>query len=175
MSEASLPFTCQLDGEDLKIAIVVSRFNSDICQTLLANCRAELKKLGVLDQNILQIDVPGALEIPYVLSQLCQNTKLDLSVALALGCVIRGETYHFELVCNESARHLSQVSLKSNLPIINGILTTETHSQAQERAQDKALDFARSAVEMGLIKQALGSWASADIIKQNLRDLGKNQ
>lgn len=175
MSEAALSFPCQLNGEDLKIAIVVSRFNEDICQNLLKICRAELKNLGVEEQNILLVDVPGALEIPYVVAQLCQNTKLDLSAAIALGCVIRGETYHFELVCNESVRSLSQVALKSNIPVINGILTTENHSQAQARVQEKALDFARSAVEMGQIKQALGSWSSADIIKQNLRDLGKNQ
>lgn len=146
-----------LAGTGLRVGIVMSRFNQDVGEGLLGACTAELKRLGVKDENLLIATVPGALELPLTLQLLAQSGKYDALVAL--GCVIRGETYHFEIVSNESARGLTDVQLQTGVPIANGVLTTEDDDQALARMQQKGADAAQTAVEMGnLMRQmrALG-------------------
>lgn len=136
----------QLDGADLRVGLVLSRFNSDIGDGLLSACRAELCKLGVADDNIDLATVPGALESPLVLQKMAQSGKYDALVAL--GAVIRGETYHFEIVADVSARAISQVQLDTGVPIANAILTTENDDQALVRMHEKGADAARVVIEM---------------------------
>ncbi|RJX32427.1 MAG: 6,7-dimethyl-8-ribityllumazine synthase [Oxalobacter sp.] len=147
--------TCEmsLEGEDLRIGIVQSRFNEDVCHGLLAACLAELKRLGVLDEDVLHVTVPGALEIPIALQKMAQSEQFD--ALIALGAVIRGETYHFELVANESGAGVSRVALDYSIPIANGILTTENDEQAEARMIEKGTDAARAAVEMANLVLAL--------------------
>lgn len=136
-----------LDGEGLRIGIVMSRFNTNIGEGLLSACAAELKKLSVQDSNILLTTVPGALEIPPVLLRMANTDQFD--ALIALGAVIRGDTYHFEVVANESARGISQVQLEKRVPVANGVLTTDNEDQAIERMSRKGMDAAQAAVEMG--------------------------
>jgi 6,7-dimethyl-8-ribityllumazine synthase len=141
-----------LKGDGLQIGIVLSRFNSDVGEGLLSACVAELHKLGVAEADIVLATVPGALEAPLALQKMAQSGKFDALVAL--GAVIRGETYHFELVANESGRGVSQVQLDSGLPVANAILTTENDDQALFRMSAKGTEAARVAVEMAnLLKQ----------------------
>jgi 6,7-dimethyl-8-ribityllumazine synthase len=141
-----------LKGESLRIGIVLSRFNSDVGEGLLSACVAELHKLGVIEANIVLATVPGALEAPLVLQKMAQSGKFDALVAL--GAVIRGETYHFELVANESGRGISQVQLNTGVPVANAVLTTENDDQALARMSVKGTEAARVAVEMAnLLKQ----------------------
>ncbi|MBV8465258.1 MAG: 6,7-dimethyl-8-ribityllumazine synthase [Burkholderiales bacterium] len=142
-----------LDGTGLRIGIVMSRFNADICNGLLTACLDELKRLGVADGDILLTTVPGALEIPLVLQTMAKTGHFDALVAL--GAVIRGETYHFELVSNESGSGVTQVTLDEGMPIANAILTTENDDQAVVRMHEKGSDAARVAVEAARLKQAL--------------------
>jgi 6,7-dimethyl-8-ribityllumazine synthase len=135
-----------LDGKHLAIAVVQARFNADITNTLFTACRAELLALGVDPGNIVHFTVPGALEIPVVLETLADSDEYD--ALIALGCIIRGETYHFELVANESGAGVTRVSLDHSLPIANAILTVENEAQAWARAEEKGRDAARVAVEM---------------------------
>ncbi|MBY4594448.1 6,7-dimethyl-8-ribityllumazine synthase [Ottowia caeni] len=135
-----------LDGENLRIGIVQARFNEDVTNSLLEACTAELAALGVADENIEHVTVPGALEVPIALQTLAQSGKFDALVAL--GCIIRGETYHFELVANESGAGVTRVTLEQRIPIANAILTTENMEQAVARQVDKGRDAARVAVEM---------------------------
>ncbi|MCA1324829.1 6,7-dimethyl-8-ribityllumazine synthase [Herbaspirillum sp. alder98] len=135
-----------LDGEDLRIGIVQARFNEDVCHGLLAACLAELKHLNVADEDILHVTVPGALEIPLALQKMAETEQFD--ALIALGAVIRGETYHFELVSNESGAGISQVALDFGVPIANAVLTTENDEQAEARMAEKGADAARVAVEM---------------------------
>lgn len=134
------------DGSDLRIGIVQARFNEDITNALFAACRSELLALGVLDKNIEHVTVPGALEVPLALQAMAERDDFD--ALIALGCIIRGETYHFELVANESAAGVTRIALDHHLPIANAILTTENLAQAVARQADKGLDAARVAVEM---------------------------
>jgi 6,7-dimethyl-8-ribityllumazine synthase len=143
----------QLDGEDLRIAIVQARFNDAITRALADACRAELLALGVVERHIRHVTVPGALEVPLALEVLADSGDYDALVAL--GCVIRGETYHFELVANESAAGVTRVSLEHQVPIANAILTVDTLEQAQARAADKGRDAARVAVEMANLLEDL--------------------
>ena len=136
----------RLDGKKLTIGIVQARFNADITGALATACRAELLSLGVLEKNITLVQVPGALEVPVALQALAENLKFD--ALIALGCIIRGETYHFELVANESGAGVSRVALDYQVPIANAILTTENMDQAVARQTDKGRDAARVAVEM---------------------------
>ena len=136
----------QLDGSGLYIGIVQARFNESITDALAQACREELAALGVTDDRIEHIRVPGALEVPIALQAMAEKGGYDALVAL--GCVIRGETYHFELVANESAAGVSRVALDYQLPIANAILTTENLEQAVARQIDKGRDAARVAVEM---------------------------
>ncbi len=142
-----------LDGQGLSIAIVQARFNADITDTLARACRAELAALGVADSDIHLHQVPGALEVPVVLERLARGGRHQ--ALIALGCIIRGETYHFELVANESGAGVTRVGLDHALPIANAILTVETEAQAWARAEDKGRDAGRVAVEMARLLERL--------------------
>jgi 6,7-dimethyl-8-ribityllumazine synthase len=135
-----------LDGKGLVIGIVQARWNEGITNSLLESCKAELVALGVPEARIDVVKVPGALEIPVALQALAEKGGYDALVAL--GCVIRGETYHFELVSNESAAGVTRVSLDYQLPIANVIITTENMEQAVARQVEKGRDAARVVVEM---------------------------
>ncbi|MBK7614184.1 MAG: 6,7-dimethyl-8-ribityllumazine synthase [Vitreoscilla sp.] len=135
-----------LDGDGLSIGIVRARFNDAITTRLAEACLAELAALGVADKHIQQVTVPGALEVPVALKAMADSENCD--ALIALGCIIRGETYHFELVANESGAGVTRVSLDHQLPIANAILTVENLAQAEARAEEKGRDAARVAVEM---------------------------
>lgn len=135
-----------LTGAQLRVGIVMARFNRDIGEGLLSGCKAELAKMGVADENVTLATVPGALEIPLVLQTMAQSGKFDALVAL--GAVIRGETYHFEIVSNESARGVTDVQLTTGIPIANGVLTTENDDQALVRMVQKGGEAAQAAIEM---------------------------
>ncbi|RYX89693.1 MAG: 6,7-dimethyl-8-ribityllumazine synthase [Comamonadaceae bacterium] len=135
-----------LSGRKLYIGIVQARFNESITNALADACKAELAALGVEDRHIEHVLVPGALEVPLALQAMAEKQQFDALVAL--GCIIRGETYHFELVANESGAGVSRVALDYQLPIANAILTTENLEQAIARQTDKGRDAARVAVEM---------------------------
>ena len=136
----------RLEGRDLRIGIVQARFNAELTDKLAESCLAELEVLGVLAKHIEHIRVPGALEVPIVLAAMAASDDYD--ALIALGCIIRGETYHFELVANESGAGVTRVSLDHELPIANAILTVENEAQAWARAEEKGRDAARVAVEM---------------------------
>ena len=135
-----------LDGKGLRIGIAMSRFNIDVCEGLLSACACTLRKHGVADGDITLASVPGALEIPLVLQKMAASGKFD--ALIALGAIIRGETYHFELVANESGNGVSRVALDSGIPIANAILTTEDDDQALVRMSEKGTDAALVAIEM---------------------------
>ena len=135
-----------LEGQGLKIGIVQARFNESITNTLAQSCTGELHRLGVSAADITHVFVPGALEVPLALQALADRGGFDALVAL--GCIIRGETYHFELVANESAAGVTRVGLDYRLPIANLILTTENLEQAVARQVEKGVDAARVVVEM---------------------------
>ena len=136
----------KLDGKKLHIGIVQARFNEDITNTLAQACKAELAALGVDAEHIHHVFVPGALEVPLALQALADMGQFDALVAL--GCIIRGETYHFELVANESGAGVTRLSLDYQIPIANAIITTENMEQAIARQTEKGVDAARVAVEM---------------------------
>lgn len=141
-----------LDGSGMRIGIVLSRFNPEIGNGLLAACEAELLKLGVGADDIVLATVPGALETPVVLHQMADTDEFD--ALIALGAIIRGETYHFEVVANESARGVSDVQLSTGIPVANAILTTEDDEQAIARMSVKGAEAAAVAVEMAnLLRQ----------------------
>ena len=140
-----------LDGRGLRIGIVQARFNQGITDALAAACRAELQALGVADADVALEQVPGALEVPLALQAMAERDEYD--ALIALGCIIRGETYHFELVANESGAGVTRVALDSGLPVANAILTTENMTQAIVRQIEKGKDAARVAVEMALLKE----------------------
>jgi 6,7-dimethyl-8-ribityllumazine synthase len=135
-----------LDGAGKKIGVVLSRFNSNIGDGLLAACHAELLKLGVEDCDIRIATVPGALETPLILQHMALSEKFD--ALIALGAIIRGETYHFEVVSNESARGISEVQLNTGIPVANAVLTTNDDDQAIARMHIKGAEAAQVAIEM---------------------------
>jgi 6,7-dimethyl-8-ribityllumazine synthase len=141
------------DGKGLRIGIVLSRFNSDIGDGLLSACKSELKKLGVADENITVATVPGALETALVLHHMADSQQFD--ALIALGAIIRGETYHFEVVANESARGISEVQLNTGIPVANAVLTTEDDDQALARMSIKGAEAAAVAIEMVNLLRAL--------------------
>jgi len=141
-----------MDGRGLRIGIVMSRFNSDIGDGLLSACKAELLKLGVAEADITLATAPGALEIPLVLCTMADSRQFD--ALIALGAIIRGETYHFEVVANESARGISEVQFNTGIPVANAVLTTENDDQALVRMAIKGAEAASVAIEMvNLLKQ----------------------
>ncbi len=150
-------YVTNMDGQGLRIGIVQARFNPDVCSGLLSACLAELKQLGVEDDDILHVTVPGALEIPLALRKMAETMQFDALVAI--GAVIRGETYHFELVSNEAGAGITRVGLDFAIPIANAVLTTENDAQAEERMQVKGADAARVAVEMANLAIALDDLA----------------
>jgi 6,7-dimethyl-8-ribityllumazine synthase len=142
-----------LNGAGKKIGIVQSRFNADVCDGLLSACYAELLKLGVSAADIRIATVPGALETPLILQHMALSEKYD--ALIALGAIIRGETYHFEVVANESARGISEVQLNTGVPVANAVLTTQDDEQAQERMLIKGTEAAQVAIEMANLVRAL--------------------
>ncbi|GAB3367054.1 MULTISPECIES: 6,7-dimethyl-8-ribityllumazine synthase [Giesbergeria] len=153
MLNADKGATQQLDGSKLHIGIAQARFNEGITNALAAACRAELLALGVAEENITHVFVPGALEVPLALQALADREEFD--ALIALGCIIRGETYHFELVANESGAGVTRIALDYHLPIANAILTTENLEQAIARQTEKGADAARVAVEMACLLEEL--------------------
>jgi 6,7-dimethyl-8-ribityllumazine synthase len=145
--------TTELTGEGLVIGIVRARFNDAITSQLAQTCLAELATLGVRARDIKHVSVPGALEIPVALKALAESGDFD--ALIAIGCIVRGETYHFELVANESGAGVTRVALDHQLPIANAILTVENEAQAWARAEDKGRDAARVAVEMANLLEDL--------------------
>jgi 6,7-dimethyl-8-ribityllumazine synthase len=142
-----------LDGRGLRIGLVQARFNEGITDTLADACLGELESLGVARGDITHVFVPGALEIPLALQAMAKTGRYDGLVAL--GCIIRGETYHFELVANESGAGVTRVGLDHGLPIANVILTTENLEQAVARQVDKGVDAARVVVEMARLLDSI--------------------
>ena len=153
MQHADKGNATNLDGTGLRIGMVQARFNEGITNALASACRAELAALGVAEQDITHVQVPGALEVPLALQGLAEHADFDALVAL--GCIIRGETYHFELVANESGAATTRVGLDYHLPIANAILTTENLEQAIARQTEKGRDAARVAVEMARLMAQL--------------------
>ena len=145
--------TLSLDGSALCIGIAQARFNEGVTQALADACLGELAALGVPAAQIVHHTVPGALEVPLALQWLARRGECH--ALIALGCIIRGETYHFELVANESGAGVTRVALDLDIPVANAILTTENLAQAQARQTDKGRDAARVAVEMALLKAGL--------------------
>ena len=144
----------RLDGRKLVIGIVQARFNQDVTNALAKACWDELLAHGVEEKNIEHVQVPGALEVPMALQALAEKGGYD--ALIALGCIIRGETYHFELVSNESAAGVTRVSLDYQLPIANAILTTEDMDQALARQVEKGRDAAVVAIEMANLLDDIG-------------------
>ena len=142
-----------LNGNGLRIGIVQSRFNIEVGETLLGACRAQLVKQDVHEEDITLATVPGALEIAPVLQRMALSGKLD--ALIALGAVIRGDTYHFEVVANESARCVGEVQLQTGIPVANAILTTDTDEQAIARAHIKGAEAALVAIEMANLLRGL--------------------
>jgi 6,7-dimethyl-8-ribityllumazine synthase len=153
MQDANKGQAQELNGEFMHIGIVQARFNEDITNALAKACIEELEAMGV--SNIDHVMVPGALEVPVALQAMAERAEYD--ALIALGCIIRGETYHFELVANESGAGVSRVSLDYNLPIANAILTTENLEQAIARQTEKGRDAARVAVEMACVMEDLSA------------------
>ncbi|HMM47486.1 MAG TPA: 6,7-dimethyl-8-ribityllumazine synthase [Thiobacillaceae bacterium] len=140
-------------GAGLRVGIVMSRFNKDICEGLLSACEFELLRLGVTREAILLVGVPGALEHPLVLQKMAQSQRFD--ALIAIGTVVRGDTYHFEVVSNESSRGILDVQLETGVPIANAILTVDTEEQGRARMAEKGRDAARVAIEMANLLKRL--------------------
>lgn len=134
------------EGKGLRIAIAMARFNEAINEQLLGATGRTLLERGVREEDIMVVRVPGALELPITLKALAQTGKFD--ALIALGSVVRGETYHFEIVANESASGITQVQLETGVVIVNGVLTTENDAQAFERCEPKGRDCALAAIQM---------------------------
>ncbi|MBI5900467.1 MAG: 6,7-dimethyl-8-ribityllumazine synthase [Rhodocyclales bacterium] len=143
----------KLAGHGLRIGVVQARFNQDIGAGLRSGCLTELARLGVAEGDVTYATVPGALELPLTLQVMAQSGRFDALVAL--GAVIRGETYHFEIVSNESARGITDVQLDSGIPIANAVLTTENDDQALVRMVQKGTEAAQAAIEMANLLRAL--------------------
>ena len=143
----------RMNGKGLKVGIVQARFNASVTDALAQACKAELVALGVAEKDIEHLTVPGALEVPVALQAMAEKTNYDALVAI--GCIIRGETYHFELVANEAGAGVTRISLDYQLPIANAILTTEDMAQAIARQTEKGRDAARVAVEMANLLEVM--------------------
>lgn len=146
MQDADRGQATDVDGTDLRIGIVQARFNDELTSALAGACMDELRTLGVLAKHVKHVTVPGALEVPVALAVMAQSNRFD--ALIALGCIIRGETYHFELVANESGAGITRVALEHEIAVANAILTVENEEQAWARAEEKGRDAARVAVEM---------------------------
>jgi 6,7-dimethyl-8-ribityllumazine synthase len=153
MFNASKGAATDLNGKKCRIGVVQARFNDDITNALWSACHTELLRLGVPEKNITHVTVPGALEVASALQGMAESSDFD--ALIALGCIIRGETYHFELVANESGAGVTRVALDYQIPIANAILTTENHAQAVARQTEKGRDAAAVAIEMALLLASL--------------------
>ena len=153
MLNAEKGAAAQLNGQGLRIGIVQARWNESITNTLAQASHEELLRLGVQSEAIDHVIVPGALEVPVALQAMAERGGYD--ALIALGCIIRGETYHFELVANESGAGVTRLSLDYKLPIANAIITTENLEQAVARQTEKGVDAARVAVEMASLLRTL--------------------
>ena len=132
--------------QDLRILIVRSRFNEEIVNHLFNACSTKLMDIGILPEHVITYEVPGALEIPATIKKALSRHNVDC--VIALGCIIKGDTYHFEIVANESARGITDVAINSGVPIVNQILTLYNKDQAHERIEIKGQDSAFAAIEM---------------------------
>ena len=148
-----LTIAANLSGAVIRAGVVMCRFNTAVCEGLRDACLAELLELGVAEQDILLVSVAGALEIPVILQTMAESDRFD--ALIALGAVIRGDTYHFELVANESGAGVMRITLDSGIAIANAILTTDTDEQAEVRVQEKGRDAARTVVETANLIKAL--------------------
>ena len=137
------------DIKSLNVGIVYSRFNEPVVKELLNSCVDQLIFKGVDEKHILQKEVPGALEIPMMINAYATTKKFD--VLIGVGAVIRGETYHFEVVSDQSANGLMQVQLKHNIPVINAIITTNSGEEAFARTKIKGKEAAAGAIEMAIM------------------------
>jgi 6,7-dimethyl-8-ribityllumazine synthase len=155
MRQAVRHIESDLNGQGLKIGIVLSQFNGNIGQGLFDACLSALNALGVVSADIELAQVPGALEIPLILQGMASSARYD--ALIAIGAVIRGDTYHFEIVANESAAGISRVSLASAIPIVNAVLTTDTDDQAEARMFEKGKDAAHVAVMMARLQSAISA------------------
>jgi len=149
-------FEGNLDGKDCSIGIVVSKFNEPVTSRLLAGAKETLHQLGTPSENIQHVCVPGAFELPLAAKALAQSQQVD--AVICLGAVIRGETPHFYFISGETSRGIGSVALETGIPVIFGVLTTNTVEQAMERSasseRNKGADAARTAIEMvSLLKQ----------------------
>ncbi len=153
MQDADKGTAGELIGEGLRIGLVRARFNDSLTARIAQACLGELERLDVDASDVRHVTVPGALEVPIALKAMAESGDYDALVAI--GCVIRGETYHFELVCNESGAGVTRVALDHSVPIANAILTVETEAQAWARAEEKGRDAARVAVEMANLLEDL--------------------
>ena len=140
-------------GEGLRIGIVLSRFNPDVGEGLLGSCLDELRARGVQAADVTLVSVPGALEVPLALEKMATSGRYH--ALIALGAVVRGDTYHFEIVANESCSGVTQVQLDTGVPVANGILTTNTDDQALARMKVKGADCAIVALEMANLLRRL--------------------
>jgi 6,7-dimethyl-8-ribityllumazine synthase len=147
----SLQPIMKLRGSGLTVGIVTARFNAPICERLLSGAKKALTEMGVESADIAEVTVPGALEIPLALQTFAATENFD--ALIALGCVVKGDTYHFEVVCNESAAGITRVGLDLDIAIGNGVLTTFTEEQAVARAEQKGYEAAQAAVEMALLQE----------------------
>jgi 6,7-dimethyl-8-ribityllumazine synthase len=152
----SLKPLMQLRGAGLRVGIVTARFNAPICEKLLAGAKKALAEMGVDGSDIAEVTVPGALEIALALQAFATTEQFD--ALIALGCVVKGDTYHFEIVCNESAAAITRVGLDLDIAIGNGVLTTYTDEQAMSRAEQKGFEAAQAAIEMALLQE----WAHSN-------------
>ena len=143
----------RMNGKKLKVGIVQARFNAAITDALTHACKTELIALGVAEKDIALYTVPGALEVPVALQALAEKSSFDALVAI--GCIIRGETYHFELVANEAGAGVTRIALDYQIPVANAILTTEDMAQAVARQDEKGRDAARVAVEMANLLETI--------------------
>ena len=141
------------NGVGRRVGIVLSRFNPGIGDLMLAGALRAVKEAGVAERDVTVATVPGALETPLALQRLAQSGNFD--VLVALGAVIRGDTYHFEIVANESARGVAEVELEFGIPVGNGILTTDTDEQALVRAEAKGYEAAQAALELANLLDAI--------------------
>lgn len=150
-----------LDGDGLRVGIVQARFNEYAGQAIAAACIEELLNLGVDEDDITHVTVPGALEVPLTLAKLAATQDFD--ALIAVGAVVRGDTYHFEVVSNESAAGISRVALDTGVPVANAILTCDTDEQVRARMTEKGRDAARAAVEMANLLWALDEAGDEDL------------
>ena len=142
-----------LDRSSYRLRIICSLFNGKYIDKLLADSCSELSLYGIKSQQLKITKVPGALEIPFVISKISTHGNCD--GVLVLGCILRGETYHFEIVANESARGIREASCNKNIPCINGILTVENETQARERSVSKGRSFAKTLIYMVDLSKSL--------------------